>query len=142
MPDGYNIGVNIGAAAGQSRMHVHVHLIPRYVGVCPSRRAESGVSRTVAKVLPDDTFERTGLSTLDSILTFLHEIEVTASEGVVPPDSLLPGVRVRCLSGSVRPGSGRHDTRRRQRIARRVPSLPRNDTLASRMKERPQWPPE
>ncbi|MDI1343983.1 MAG: HIT family protein [Pseudolabrys sp.] len=31
-PDGYNIGVNVGAAAGQSRMHVHVHLIPRYTG--------------------------------------------------------------------------------------------------------------
>jgi diadenosine tetraphosphate (Ap4A) HIT family hydrolase len=31
-PNGYNIGVNIGKAAGQSRMHVHVHLIPRYHG--------------------------------------------------------------------------------------------------------------
>ncbi len=31
-PDGYNIGVNIGRAGGQSRMHVHVHLIPRYAG--------------------------------------------------------------------------------------------------------------
>lgn len=31
-PDGYNIGVNIGRAAGQNRMHVHVHLIPRYSG--------------------------------------------------------------------------------------------------------------
>src|ERR1700686_5362483 len=31
-PGGYNIGVNIGKAGGQSRMHVHVHLIPRYVG--------------------------------------------------------------------------------------------------------------
>lgn len=31
-PDGYNIGVNIGKAGGQSRMHVHLHLIPRYVG--------------------------------------------------------------------------------------------------------------
>ncbi len=31
-PDGYNIGVNIGKAAGQSRMHVHIHLIPRYIG--------------------------------------------------------------------------------------------------------------
>ena len=31
-PDGYNIGVNIGKAAGQARMHVHVHLIPRYAG--------------------------------------------------------------------------------------------------------------
>lgn len=31
-PDGYNIGVNIGKAGGQTRMHVHVHLIPRYAG--------------------------------------------------------------------------------------------------------------
>jgi diadenosine tetraphosphate (Ap4A) HIT family hydrolase len=31
-PDGYNIGANIGKAAGQNRMHVHVHLIPRYSG--------------------------------------------------------------------------------------------------------------
>ena len=31
-PDGYNVGVNVGRAAGQSRMHVHVHLIPRYAG--------------------------------------------------------------------------------------------------------------
>src|SRR5262249_38771445 len=31
-PDGYNIGVNVGKAAGQARMHVHVHLIPRYAG--------------------------------------------------------------------------------------------------------------
>lgn len=31
-PDGYNIGVNIGRAAGQNRMHVHLHLIPRYLG--------------------------------------------------------------------------------------------------------------
>jgi len=31
-PDGYNIGVNIGRAAGQSRLHVHVHLIPRHSG--------------------------------------------------------------------------------------------------------------
>lgn len=31
-PDGYNIGVNAGAAAGQTVMHLHVHLIPRYTG--------------------------------------------------------------------------------------------------------------
>ena len=31
-PDGYNVGVNVGKAAGQNRMHVHVHLIPRYAG--------------------------------------------------------------------------------------------------------------
>ncbi len=31
-PDGYNIGVNVGEAAGQTVMHMHVHLIPRYHG--------------------------------------------------------------------------------------------------------------
>lgn len=30
-PDGYNIGINAGEAAGQTVMHLHVHLIPRYV---------------------------------------------------------------------------------------------------------------
>ena len=37
-PDGYNIGVNIGQAGGQARMHVHVHLIPRYAGDVPDPR--------------------------------------------------------------------------------------------------------
>ena len=34
-PDGYNVGLNIGKAAGQNRMHVHLHLIPRYAGDVP-----------------------------------------------------------------------------------------------------------
>ncbi|BAN34919.1 histidine triad (HIT) protein [Sulfuricella denitrificans skB26] len=31
-PDGYNIGINIGTPAGQTVMHAHCHLIPRYFG--------------------------------------------------------------------------------------------------------------
>jgi len=31
-PAGYNIGINDGAAAGQTVPHVHIHLIPRYHG--------------------------------------------------------------------------------------------------------------
>lgn len=31
-PDGFNVGVNDGAAAGQTVMHLHVHLIPRFAG--------------------------------------------------------------------------------------------------------------
>lgn len=31
-PDGYNIGVNVNAAAGQSVFHVYMHLIPRFLG--------------------------------------------------------------------------------------------------------------
>ena len=31
-PDGYNIGMNCGIAAGQTVFHFHCHLIPRYAG--------------------------------------------------------------------------------------------------------------
>ena len=31
-PDGYNIGMNCGIAAGQTVMHFHCHVIPRYIG--------------------------------------------------------------------------------------------------------------
>lgn len=31
-PDGYNVGVNVNEAAGQTVFHVHMHLIPRYKG--------------------------------------------------------------------------------------------------------------
>ena len=31
-PAGYNVGVNVGQAAGQTVMHVHIHVIPRYPG--------------------------------------------------------------------------------------------------------------
>jgi diadenosine tetraphosphate (Ap4A) HIT family hydrolase len=37
-PDGYNIGVNDGAAAGQTVPHLHIHLIPRYQGDQPDPR--------------------------------------------------------------------------------------------------------
>ncbi|NLV16443.1 MAG: HIT family protein [Syntrophomonadaceae bacterium] len=38
MPDGYNLGVNCGTAAGQTIMHLHLHLIPRYHGDMPNPR--------------------------------------------------------------------------------------------------------
>jgi diadenosine tetraphosphate (Ap4A) HIT family hydrolase len=31
-PHGFNLGVNVGEAAGQTIFHVHIHLIPRYFG--------------------------------------------------------------------------------------------------------------
>ncbi|WP_416150241.1 HIT family protein [Salipaludibacillus sp. HK11] len=31
-PDGFNIGINCGEAAGQTIFHVHMHVIPRYTG--------------------------------------------------------------------------------------------------------------
>lgn len=37
-PDGFNIGVNDGQAAGQTVPHAHVHVIPRYKGDVPDPR--------------------------------------------------------------------------------------------------------
>lgn len=37
-PDGYNVGVNVGEAGGQSIPHVHIHVIPRYQGDVPNPR--------------------------------------------------------------------------------------------------------
>lgn len=37
-PDGFNLGVNEGAAAGQTIFHLHFHVIPRYSGDVPDPR--------------------------------------------------------------------------------------------------------
>ena len=37
-PAGYNIGFNVGEAAGQTVMHCHCHVIPRYAGDVPNPR--------------------------------------------------------------------------------------------------------
>jgi len=31
-PDGFNVGINCGEAAGQTVPHMHIHVIPRYKG--------------------------------------------------------------------------------------------------------------
>ena len=46
-PDGYNIGVNVGPAAGQSIFHVHIHVIPRYKG--DVENPQGGVRHVIAK---------------------------------------------------------------------------------------------
>lgn len=46
-PDGYNVGFNSGAASGQTVPHVHIHVIPRYLGDMPDPRGG------VRHVIPD-----------------------------------------------------------------------------------------
>ena len=44
-PDGFNVGLNAGAAAGQTVPHAHVHVIPRYTG--DSRDPRGGVRHVI-----------------------------------------------------------------------------------------------
>lgn len=37
-PAGFNVGINVGRAAGQTVFHAHVHLVPRYEGDVPDPR--------------------------------------------------------------------------------------------------------
>jgi diadenosine tetraphosphate (Ap4A) HIT family hydrolase len=46
-PDGFNIGINDGKAAGQTVDHAHVHVIPRFIDDVPDPRGG------VRWVLPD-----------------------------------------------------------------------------------------
>jgi len=46
-PDGFNVGVNSGEAAGQSVWHAHIHVIPRYKGDVSAPRGG------VRNVIPD-----------------------------------------------------------------------------------------
>ncbi len=46
-PDGFNIGVNDGEAAGQTVMHCHLHVIPRWRGDVPDPRG--GVRWVIAE---------------------------------------------------------------------------------------------
>ncbi len=45
-PDGYNIGMNCNEAAGQTIMHFHCHVIPRYRG--DTMKPRGGVRHCVA----------------------------------------------------------------------------------------------
>lgn len=49
-PDGYNIGVNVGEYGGQTVMHLHVHLIPRYKGDIEDPRG--GIRKAIPNLVP------------------------------------------------------------------------------------------
>ena len=53
-PDGYNIGVNVGKAAGQSRMHVHVHL---FKSIDAGGALQGAGAGTVGRVRPRHVVE-------------------------------------------------------------------------------------
>jgi diadenosine tetraphosphate (Ap4A) HIT family hydrolase len=46
-PAGFNVGVNDGKTAGQTVMHAHIHVIPRYSG--DSEDPRGGIRRVIPK---------------------------------------------------------------------------------------------
>lgn len=83
-PDGYNVGFNIGAAAGQTVFHLHVHVIPRYTGDVENprggvRHVISGKADYGAKSDPADNKSDSGVG---------PRLLVTGSS-----DPLLPHIR-------------------------------------------------
>lgn len=46
-PDGYNVGFNVLEAGGQSVMHAHMHIIPRYKGDADNPRG--GIRKVIRK---------------------------------------------------------------------------------------------
>lgn len=49
-PKGYNLGVNVGYYGGQTVMHFHLHIIPRYPGDIPDPRG--GIRKAIPNVVP------------------------------------------------------------------------------------------
>jgi diadenosine tetraphosphate (Ap4A) HIT family hydrolase len=85
-PDGYNVGFNAGPAAGQTVMHLHVHVIPRFAGdmddprggvrhVIPSKGNYLLSPRPLATGGEDDPFARH----LRPLLAVADQIDIVAA---------------------------------------------------------------
>ncbi|PCJ85815.1 MAG: hypothetical protein COA54_10510 [Thiotrichaceae bacterium] len=55
-PDGYNIGSNNDLAAGQSVFHLHIHVIPRYIG--DIEQPKGGIRHVIPEKASYDTKDR------------------------------------------------------------------------------------
>lgn len=116
--DGFNVGMNLGEAAGQTVHHLHLHVIPRYKGDVPDPRG--GIRQVVPEkadywsklphVAPLISGEKDGLG--PHLSAYLHQsqradmavafIQVSGLERLWPDlEQLLerPGARLRILTG-------------------------------------------
>jgi superfamily II DNA or RNA helicase/HKD family nuclease len=115
-PDGYNIGVNVGAAAGQTVPHLHLHVIPRYRGDMPDPRGgvrhvipwKGNYQRAPARALATGTAADPFLRHIRSHFTAATDIAIIAAfvqdsglELIREPvfGALRHGARVRLLTG-------------------------------------------
>ena len=114
-PSGFNIGINIGEAAGQTVFHLHAHLIPRYEGdvadprggvrhVIPakgnylSKHARSIVTGEDDPLLPHLTSNFANATGIDIAVAFTLQSGIQLLKGYVK-ELLERGARVRFLTG-------------------------------------------
>ena len=114
-PDGYNVGFNAGSAAGQTVMHLHVHVIPRFRGdmddprggvrhVIPSKGNYLRAAAPLATGGEDDPFARHVLPLFDRardiaiVAAFVQESGLDRIRGAVDR-ALQNGARIRIITG-------------------------------------------
>jgi diadenosine tetraphosphate (Ap4A) HIT family hydrolase len=114
-PDGYNVGFNAGAAAGQTVMHLHVHVIPRFRGDMDDPRggvrhvvpSEGNYLREVAPLATggeDDPFARHVLPLFDRaaeiaiVAAFVQESGLDRIRFAVNA-AVRRGARIRVITG-------------------------------------------
>ena len=83
VPDGYNIGINVGEAAGQTVAHAHLHVIPRHRGgrsPTPWRypMGHSGKGAVLGDTVTD-TDQRGAIGFAEKVLELLDEGRYTAT---------------------------------------------------------------
>ena len=148
-PDGYNVGFNAGEAAGQTVMHMHMHVIPRFRGdVDDPRGGVRGVIPGRQKYDPtappagDDPFatlrtfvpgeERELLPVLQQALRVAREVDIVAAfvqkSGVDLlehdlVDALERGAAVRVLTGDYLRITHPHALQRLYTLTTRHPGL-------------------
>ncbi len=114
-PDGYNVGFNAGSAAGQTVMHLHVHVIPRFRGDMDDPRggvrhvipSKGNYLRDVAPLATggeDDPFARHVLPLFERagdiaiVAAFVQESGLDRIRGAVDR-ALQAGARIRVITG-------------------------------------------
>ncbi len=114
-PDGYNVGFNAGTAAGQTVMHLHLHVIPRYRGdmddprggvrhVIPSRGNYLAQAAPLATGGESDPFARHVLPLFeraDEISIVAAFVQDSGLDRIQPATlaAMARGARVRIITG-------------------------------------------
>ncbi len=115
-PDAYNVGFNAGEAAGQTVMHVHVHVIPRFHGDVEDPRGgvryvvpdKANYLRQRAEILPDGDLGGSFYLALAPLLARATHVDILAAFvqdsglALIEPavqDALSRGVQLRILTG-------------------------------------------